>query len=131
MNDPLIVVQEVLREHPKIQIGIVFGSAGTVRQRASSDVDVAVAAACALDAPERMALLDDLVLRLDRPVDLVDLRAVSGLILLQALSKGRIVLNRNPMLYAELILKMWYNQADLMPNHKMILRRRLETFIHG
>lgn len=131
MNDTLGIAQEVLQQHPQIQIGIVFGSAGTDRQRASSDVDVAVAAACVLKTTERIALLDALALRLERPVDLVDLKAVSGTILQQALSKGRIVLNRNPMLYAELILKMWYDQADLMPNYNMILRRRLEAFVHG
>ena len=131
MKYPLVTVQEVLREHSLIQIGIVFGSAGSPRQRASSDVDVAVAAAGPLETSERMALTDDLAVRLGRPIDLVDLTAVSGVILHQALSKGQIVLNRNPLLYAKLILRMWYDQADLMPNHNMILNRRLETFIRG
>lgn len=131
MKDSLIVVQEVLQDCPMIQIGIVFGSAGTLRQRPSSDVDVAVAAERILDARERMALIDSLTIQLERPVDLVDLMNVSGPILQQALSKGRIVLNRNPILYAKLILKMWYNQADMMPGYRMILNRRLEVFTHG
>ena len=131
MKFPLIIVKEVLFENPQIQIGIVFGSAGSDRQRPSSDVDVAVAAMRPLDSSARMDLIDDLALRLNCPVDLVDLMSVSGVILHQALAKGQIVLNRNPMLYAQLILKMWYDQADLMPNYNMILNRRLESFIHG
>ena len=131
MKFPLLIVKEVLFESPQIQIGIVFGSAGSNRQRPSSDVDVAVAAMRPLDSSARMDLIDDLALRLNCPVDLVDLMSVSGVILHQALAKGQIVLNRNPMLYAQLILKMWYDQADLMPNYNMILNRRLESFIHG
>ena len=130
-NDPLAIVQEVLRKHPLIQIAIVFGSAGTSRQRPSSDVDVAVAAPRVLVVDERMALMDDLALPFGRPVDLVDLMAVSGVILQQALCRGRMVLNRDPLLHAQLILRMWYDQVDLMPNRMMIINRRLEAFIHG
>lgn len=110
---------------------MVFGSMGTMRQTVFSDADVAVCAGRPLDLSERMVLVDHLALKLGRPVDLVDLMVVSGPILQQVLTQGRIVLNRNPTLYAKLILKMWYNQADVMPNYRMILHRRLEAFAHG
>jgi uncharacterized protein len=124
-------VRDVLAGHSHIRLGILFGSHAAQRARASSDVDVAVAAACPMNAAEKIGLIDDLAVRCGCPVDVVDLLAVGGAILHQALSKGRILVNKDPALLARLMLKMWYNQADMMPNYRMILRKRLEAFAHG
>jgi len=124
-------VKSVLARHPGIQLGILFGSRAAARETASSDLDVAVAADRLLGPREKMALIDDLAQTFGCPVDLVDLNAVTGLILHQALTKGEVLLNRKPSLLANLILKMWYNQADVMPNYRMILKKRVEAFAHG
>ena len=42
-----------------------------------------------------------------------------------------VLLNKRPALYARLMLRMWYNQADMMPNYRMMLRKRVEAFTHG
>ena len=52
-------------------------------------------------------------------------------ILKQALSKGVLVQNLDKALYARLIIRMLYNQADMMPYHYRILRERRERFLNG
>jgi predicted nucleotidyltransferase len=121
----------VLQKHPQIDLAILFGSHAAGRALPTSDLDLAVAANHQLGAREKMALIDDLALAAQCPVDLIDLTAVSGPILQQALTKGRLLLNRQPALLAKLTLKMWYNQADFMPDYNMILRKRAEAFAHG
>lgn len=59
-----------------------------------------------------------------REVDLIDLQANSGVILQQVLCEGKIILKKSVELYAALIRKMWYNQADEMPNVRMIWEQR-------
>ena len=125
------LITDVLARHPHVSLAILFGSHANGRAQPSSDLDLAVASDHQLDATEKMALIDDLAVRFGCPIDLVDLAAVSGPILQQALCKGHILLNKRPALLARLMLKMWYNQADVMPNYNMILRKRVEAFAHG
>jgi len=124
-------VKEVLAGHPEIPLGILFGSRASGTEKAASDLDVAVAGERSLSAAEKMDLIDELAQAFGCPVDLVDLQAVYGPILQQALCKGVVVVNRKPGLRAMLILRMWYNQADMMPNYRMILKERVESFAHG
>gem|GEM_PF-4307950 len=35
-----------------------------------------------------------------------------------------------PPLLAELLKKMWYNQADMMPHTTMIMRKQVRRFSH-
>lgn len=124
-------IQEVLEHHPQISLAILFGSHATGRVTASSDIDLAVAADQTLSTKEKLSLIDDLALQFGCPIDIVDLMAVSGPILQQALCKGRVILKKRASLFAQLMLKMWYNQADFMPYYKRILRKRVGAFAHG
>ena len=131
MQDIDHTIKTVLKRHPHISLAILFGSHASGRTTASSDLDIAVAASRPLSAAEKMALIDDLALQFGCPIDVVDLMAVSGPILQQALCKGRILLKKRSGLLAHLMLKMWYNQADFMPYYNRILRERVEVFAHG
>ena len=124
-------IEEVLRQFDSVEVGIVFGSIAAGRETFSSDLDVAVAGSHLLTSGEKMSLIDALALRIGRPVDLVDLNRESGTILHQSLTKGLVLVNKSPLLYARLILKMIYDQADMMPIRKMIARKRMEAFAHG
>jgi len=66
---------------------------------------------------------------LKKEVDLVDLQDVSGLILEQALCKAVIVKNDDHELYARLLKRLWYNQADMMPYVKQILAQRSTNWL--
>jgi predicted nucleotidyltransferase len=131
MQDIDQTIKAVLKRHPHISLAILFGSHAHGRTTASSDLDIAVAASRPLSTAEKMSLIDDLALQFGCPIDVVDLMAVSGPILQQALCKGRILHKKRSGLLAQLMLKMWYNQADFMPYYNRILRERVEAFAHG
>ena len=120
-----------LEGFPSIQFATVFGSYAFDRQVKKSDIDVAVAAEKELTFSEIIELKGSLNNALDKEIDLVDLHAVSGLILKESLSSGCICINKQPELYAKLMKKMLYNQADMMPYYWRILKVRREEFMNG
>jgi uncharacterized protein len=124
-------LRAVLGHFPDVQLCMVFGSAASAKMSAGSDLDVAVAAAGPLSSEMRLKLIEALSTAANREIDLVDLRAVSGPILRQALSKGTVVQNRDKTLYANLISRMLLDQADVMPYYERTLRERRERFFNG
>ena len=125
------MVRGVLRRYPDVRLCIIFGSAVSGKTSPESDLDVAVAADQPLTADRRLELTEAFSAAANREVDLVDLMAVSGPILRQALSKGVVVTNRDKDLYARLISRMLFNQADMMPYYDRILRERRTRFLNG
>jgi predicted nucleotidyltransferase len=116
---------------PEIRLCFLYGSAASGRLHAGSDVDVAVAAADPLKPEELAELQLRLSELLGREVDLVDLRRAEGLLLRQILARGLRLKNEDPLFLSSLIRKMWYFEADMMPNIRLILQRRAERFAGG
>jgi len=124
-------ILSVMDNYPEIHIVILFGSAARNRLRPDSDIDIAVAGSRMFSSDQKYDMLLSLSEVLARDVDIVDLQAVAGPILQQALCKGVIIKKTSPPILAELIKKMWYNQADMMPYTRRILKARCKRFIHG
>lgn len=124
-------LRAVLSRFPEIRLCILFGSAASGTAGPGSDLDIAVAAGQLLPAELQLDLVDAFSSAVKREVDLVDLTAVAGPILKQALCKGVVVQNSDKNLYARLISRMLFNQADMMPYYERILRQRREQFLHG
>ena len=124
-------IREVLSKYPGIHFVTIFGSAAHNRLSEQSDIDIAVAGDQILSYEARMDLYAALSRALCCEIDLVDLQSVNGLILKEALCNGEIVVNNSPAIYAFLLKKMWYNQADMMPYVKMILKKRCQRFVNG
>lgn len=122
-------IDRLLKAHPEVRVGILFGSVSRATAQAESDIDVAVAGARVLTPDERSALIEELAVETGRPVDLVDLKAHGGLILQQALTKGTVVYCADRGLYAELIKRMLFEQADFMPYRRRLLRERRKAWI--
>jgi uncharacterized protein len=125
------VIRKVLALHPDIKLCIVFGSIAAGKASQGSDLDIAIAAERSLSANEFLELMGEFSSAVDREVDLVDLTAAWGPILKEALSTGLIVQNNDKDLYARLISRMLFNQADMMPYHDRILRERRARFINS
>jgi REP element-mobilizing transposase RayT/predicted nucleotidyltransferase len=117
-------INTVLKDFPEVRFCTLFGSAGQGRLTARSDVDVAVAGEQRLRVETRARLATALSVALGREVDLVDLQDVAGLILEQALCRAKVVKNADHSLYAQLLKRLWYNQADMMPYVKRVLEER-------
>ena len=124
-------IQTTLEGFPEIIFGNVFGSYASGKPTVNSDVDLSVAAYNKLSFTMLQELRQRLNDCLDRDIDLVDLNAVSGLILKEALTTGKVIINKDPELYSALMKKMLYNQADMMPYYNRILKERREEFING
>ena len=122
-------ITEVLKGFPQVFFATLFGSAAKGRMTEQSDVDIAVASRERLSVETRGRLAVALSCALDREVDLIDLQAVSGLILEQALCTGKIVKNADHDLYAGLLKRLWYNQADMMPYCRRILEHRSRRWL--
>jgi len=131
MEDLHEILRTALSEFPFVRLCLVFGSTASGKSTAESDLDVAVAAAEPLPAETRLEVLEALSSATHREVDLIDLAAETGPILKQALSKGIVVQNNDKLLYARLISRMLFAEADMMPYYHRILRERRERFING
>ena len=123
------IINHTLDDFPEVRFSTLFGSAAQERLTAHSDVDIAVAAEQKLAPEYKVRLSQALSSALKREVDLVDLQDVSGLILEQALCKAVIVKNDDHELYARLLTRLWYNQADMMPYVKRILEQRSRNWL--
>lgn len=125
--DPTI--QQVLARHPSTILAVLFGSITTGRARFDSDLDLAVAAATPLTAQTRIDLIEDLAVTIGRPVDLIDLNQVHNPLLRQILTQGRLIVCKNRSRYADLLLRMLYEEADSMPYYRRILSDRRRAWI--
>jgi uncharacterized protein len=123
------LIGKVLNHHPDIKLCIIFGSIAAGKESSNSDLDIAVAAEQPLSADKYLELLEEFSAATNREIDLVDLMTATGPISKQALSTGVVVQNVNKSLYARLISRMLFNQADMMPFYDRTLRERRGRFI--
>lgn len=124
------LIAGVLSRHPRISLAVLFGSLASGGARPDSDLDLAVGAATALTAAERIALIDDLAERIGRPVDLVDLARVGEPLLGQILTHGKRLLGSDER-YAQLLRRHLFDNADFTPYRSRILAERRQAWIHG
>jgi predicted nucleotidyltransferase len=124
-------VQGVLKGFPDIYLATVFGSAVKNKLKPGSDIDIAVAGLEPLGFDRKTQLYLALSKVFQQNVDLVDLHQLDGEILKNALCTGEIVIKRSTNLLAEILKKLWYNQADMMPHRTMIMEKQIQRFIHG
>ena len=121
-------LKKVFAHFPKIALVVLFGSVASGRQRADSDLDIAVAAKQTLTAHEKIALIGALAEHTGRSIDLVDLSVVSEPLLGQVLRHGRRILGGDT-LYGELISRHLIEQADFMPYRTRLLAERRMAWI--
>ncbi|MDO9424801.1 MAG: nucleotidyltransferase domain-containing protein [Methylobacter sp.] len=118
----------VLAHFPKIAFAMLFGSVAAGRQRADSDLDMAVAAKQALTADEKIELIGALADSTGRPIDLIDLKVVPESLLGQILRHGRRIMGSDT-LYGELISRHLFEQADFMPYRIRLFAERRMAWI--
>ena len=122
-------IKYVMARHPSVGLAILFGSMAKDRARNDSDLDIAIASSSTLTAQTHIAIIEDLALVVGRPVDLIDLDRIHNPLLQQILTKGRRVLCQDRTRYAELLLRMVYEEADVMPYYRRILSDRRQAWI--
>jgi uncharacterized protein len=121
-------LRDVLTRFPSLVLALVFGSVAQGRQRADSDLDIAVAANQALTATEKMDIIAALAQQTGRPVDLIDLKVVAEPLLGQILRHGRRLFGSDNA-YGQLISRHVFEQADFMPYRNRVLAERRAAWI--
>lgn len=122
------LLSEVLASFPQVKLAIVFGSMASGRQRADSDLDLAVLATHGLQLSERSSLIAALAARTGRAIDLIDLQHAHEPLLGQILRHGRRVLGSETLL-GDLINHHLLERADFMPYRSRILAERRMAWI--
>lgn len=122
-------IELVMARHSSVVIAILFGSMATTHSRFDSDLDLAVATVTPLDPESRIHLIEDIALTFGRPVDLIDLDQTHSPLLHQILTQGHMILCKDRTRYAELLLRMVYEEADFMPYYRRILSDRRHAWI--
>ena len=122
-------IVSVLERHPSVTMAILFGSLAAGRGRPDSDLDLAVSTTAPLTVVARVELIDELAAAVGRPIDLIDLTQAHGPLLQQVLTTGRLMLCRNRTEYAELLRRLVYEEADVMPYYRRILATRRQAWI--
>ena len=113
---------------PGIGLAILFGSLALGAGRPESDLDLAVDAGHSLTVSEKITLISALAETTGRPVDLVDLQSVGEPLLGQILRHGKRLLGSDT-LYANLIRRHLFDQADFLPYRNRILNERRQAWI--
>ena len=123
------VIRQVLAPHPSIVVAILFGSLAAGRERTDSDLDLAVASTAPLGPQTRLQLIEELAVAMGRPIDLIDLSQTHGSLLQQILTKGRLLTCTDRTRYADLLPRVVYEEADVMPYYRRILAERRRAWI--
>jgi predicted nucleotidyltransferase len=122
------LVRDALARCSNVSLAIIFGSVAAGRPRADSDLDIAVGADQPISMPERIAIIQTLAEVTGRPIDLIDLAAVTEPLLGQILKHGRRVLGSDTS-YGKLISRHLIDQADFMPLIDRMLAERRTAWI--
>lgn len=123
-------LRSAIAEFPELLLVIVYGSFAKGKETANSDLDIAVAGKKPLSTKKRIEVALHLSEAFQREVDLVDLRRAHGLILKEILTQGKVILSKDPLLYAAIMKRYLFDQADFMPLYHRLLKIRREKFIH-
>jgi len=121
----------LLRAHDSIEAAWLFGSVAEDEADWESDLDVAVLGPRPLGAEEKTKLIDGLAQATGRPVDLIDLQTTRGPIVGRIFQEGLQLFCDDTALYAEILKRWWYDQADWMPYRRRILKERRERWIES
>ena len=122
-------IQQVLALHPSVILAILFGSLTSGQANSDSDLDLAVLSTTPLSSETRLQLIEELAMASGRPIDLIDLAQTHSPLLQQILTKGRLLVCTDRTRYANLLLQMVYEEADVMPYYRRILAERRQAWI--
>lgn len=117
-------VVEALGQHGAVHAAYILGSAATNRLRPDSDVDVAIlpSGRAGLTIEERLALTAELTKIFGRSVDLGVLSTANVVYAKEAVTKGKIVFDRDPRVTARFAMLTLSMYASLQESRREVLR---------
>jgi len=126
---PSIISQIVyaLRSVASLELAVLFGSVARDEADTSSDLDVAVRYAKALDAEQKLTLIEALADVSGRPIDLIDLRVAGPIVAREALTSGKRIFGTDEI-WASQTARTLVDYADFAPLIERTLRERREAW---
>lgn len=103
---------------------VLFGSRALARDRASSDVDLAVALDTPINEFQRQRIEASIALALGVDTDLVDLSSAPSHLVSRILRSGRILAGAGSPALGAMIAKMVSQREDIVPYQRRILEER-------
>ncbi|HEX6983706.1 MAG TPA: nucleotidyltransferase domain-containing protein [Balneolaceae bacterium] len=123
-------IKKVLQKHSKVELSILYGSVSENRETFESDLDIAVAGEKPISSKLKMKLIEDLASVSSRPVDLIDLQSTHGPLLKEILTEGTKIYCINNTLYANILKRMLFDDADMMPYYYRTIRKQRERWLN-
>lgn len=77
-----------------------------------------------------MILIEKLSSDTGRPIDLVDLQSTHATLLKNILTEGSIIYRIDNTLYANILKRMLFNDADMMPNYYRSIKEQRERWLN-
>lgn len=114
----------LLKAMPDVLAIYIYGSFARSEERPDSDVDLAVLLPPGKDIPDILAVLGELSQRVDRNVDLVNLRKVGDVLRREVLADGRTLFVSQP----EALLVWEASAMSRYARHREEIRDILEDF---
>ncbi|UXR63789.1 nucleotidyltransferase domain-containing protein [Bdellovibrio bacteriovorus] len=122
------VLQSFLRNTPEVTVLGYFGSYAKGTAKTTSDIDICIAEERPLSTEKKIQYINELTLLLKKEIDLVDLHAVNGVILKEALHTSKWV-RKEPTSYAQILKRMLFDQADFQPYYQRMLKAKRDRFL--
>ena len=125
---PISIITETIQSYSQVTLAIIFGSLASNTQHGNSDIDLAIQTNSPLDSELKKQLIEDLAVKLGRPVDLIDLNKAGQPLLGEILATGKRIKGSDTR-YARLITKNLLDRADFLPYRNRILEERRKAWI--
>lgn len=107
------------------RVVVLFGSRAAARERASSDVDLAVALDAPINAFQRQRIEASIGAALRVDTDLVDLLSAPSHLVSRVLRSGRILAGAGSPALGSMIARMVSQREDIAPYQRRILEQRV------
>lgn len=120
-----------LKKHDEIKLAILYGSFAEKRETSASDLDIGVAGDNPISPDLKLEIIEEAGEKMGRPLDLIDLQTTHGTILKQILTKGSVLFCHDTTLYAGIMKRMLFNDADFMPYYFRTLKEQRERWINN
>ncbi|WP_347359207.1 nucleotidyltransferase domain-containing protein [Bdellovibrio sp.] len=121
-------LQTFLQKHPSVAVLGYFGSYAKGHPRSDSDVDICLAEDRPLSTEKKIQYINELTLLLRKEIDLLDLHTVNGVILKESLHTAKWV-HKETAVYAQIMKRMLFDQADFQPYYQRMLKAKRERFL--
>lgn len=121
-------ILDILTSDKNLKLIAIYGSFASGKERADSDVDIAVAGDHPLERESLQPLTEKITSLTDRYVDLVDLRRIAPP-LTQEIFHDAVWIKKDPQTYYQVLKKSLFDAEDFLPVRNQILEKRIRRFV--